>query len=79
VTEPTKAKLPPRDPAPVEGRLLFSVPQGARVLGISPRLLWELVKRGEVPTRTIGRRRLIHRRELERFANQDHSGMKGAK
>lgn len=57
---------------PVQGQLLYSVPQGARVLGISPRLLWGFVGRGDVKSRRIGKRLLIHRDELEKFARRDH-------
>lgn len=53
--------------------LLYSVPQAARVLSISPRLLWEFIARGELKTRLIGRRRLVPRRELEKFAARDHA------
>jgi len=58
---------------PVTGQLLFSVPQGARVLGVSPRLLWLFVERGEIKTRRVGTRVLIHRREIEKFALRDHA------
>jgi len=57
---------------PVAGQILYSVGQGARVLGISPRLLWVFVQRGELRSRRIGTRVLIHRRELEKFALHDH-------
>ena len=59
--------------AVVPGQILFSVPQAARVLGLSPRLCWTFVQRGELRSRRVGRRLLIHRRELERFALKDHS------
>jgi excisionase family DNA binding protein len=74
--ESNKPKVPPREKAPVEGQLLFSIPQAARVLALSQRLVWEFVRRGALPTRVFGRRRLIHRRELEKFAHKDHQGMK---
>jgi len=66
----------PDDKCPVLGQLLFSVPQGARILGVSPRLLWSFVHRGEIRTRRVGTRVLIHRRELEKFALQDHATKK---
>jgi len=56
----------------VPDQLLYSVDQGARVLGISARLLWSFVQRGEIKTRRCGVRVLIHRRELEKFALHDH-------
>ncbi len=55
------------------GQILYSVPQAARVLGISPRLCWIFVQRGELRTRRIGARVLIHRTTLEKFALRDHS------
>lgn len=57
---------------PVTGQLLYSIEQAARVLGISARLLWAFVQRGQVRTRRIGARVLLHRRELEKFALRDH-------
>src|SRR5712691_3095057 len=60
---------------PVVDQLLYAVPQAARVLGVSARLLWTFVQRGELRTRRIGVRVLIHRRELEKFARCDHEGL----
>ena len=57
---------------PVADQLLYAVPQAARVLGISPRLCWAFVQRGDLKTRSVGTRVLIHRRELEKFALHDH-------
>ena len=62
----------PKNREPVADQLLYPVPAAARVLGISPRLLWEFIARGEVKTRKIRARRLVSRRELERFASKDH-------
>lgn len=36
--------------------LLVSAPEAARLLGISPRLLWTLTRDGDVPSIHIGRR-----------------------
>jgi excisionase family DNA binding protein len=54
------------------GQLLYSVPQAARVLGLSPRLVWAFVASNRLKTRRIGTRVLVHRRELEKFALRDH-------
>lgn len=62
----------PDQKVPVAGQLLYPVPTAARILGISPRLLWEFIARGEVKTRKIRARRLVSRKELERFASKDH-------
>jgi len=63
----------PRGPKPpVPDQLLYSVAQAAAVLGIGGRLCWQFVLSGQLPSRLLGRRRLIHRSELERFARRDH-------
>ncbi len=62
---------------PTTGQLLYGVPAAAKVLGISPRLCWVFVQRGELRTRRIGARVLIHRRDLEKFALRDHSTTNG--
>jgi hypothetical protein len=63
---------------PVEGQLLYGIPQGARVLGISTRLLWTYVSRGEVAVRRVNNRTLVHRKELEKFATRDHASAEKA-
>jgi excisionase family DNA binding protein len=67
-----KQRKPPATPVP--GQITYSVPQAALILGISPALVWRFVARGEIKSHTVGARRLIHRRELERFAATDHEG-----
>jgi excisionase family DNA binding protein len=49
------AELPSADSSP----LVFSVPQAARQLGVSPGLIWDLVHRGQIPSCRLGRRVLI--------------------
>ena len=44
----------------------------AALLGVSPRTVDNLVIRGELSVRRIGRRCLFERRTLERFARRDH-------
>ena len=58
---------------PVTGQLLYSVEQAARVLGLSPRLVWSFVASNQLKTRRVGTRVLVHRRELEKFALLDHA------
>jgi excisionase family DNA binding protein len=65
--------LPPKERPCEPGQLLYSVPQAARVLGLSPRMIWIFVSSNRLKTRRIGTRVLVHRRELERFALHDHS------
>jgi excisionase family DNA binding protein len=62
---------------PVADQILYSVEQSARVLGVSARLLWAFIGRGELRTRRLGTRVLIHRRELEKFALRDHQTNEG--
>jgi len=70
-TEQKREKEPvPKEP--VIGQLLYSVEQAARVLGLSPRLLWTFIQRGELRMRRVGTRVLVPRRELEKFSLHDH-------
>ena len=48
--------------------LLISKIEAARLLGVSVRTLEKLIQRGEVPSRTLSRRRLIPRDFLVAFA-----------
>jgi len=48
-----------------DGRLVLTVTEAARALGISRALAYELVARGELPCLALGRRRVIPRRALE--------------
>jgi excisionase family DNA binding protein len=54
----------------VEDAILHSIAAGASRLGIGRTLMYELIADGRIATVTIGRRRLIHREELERFADE---------
>ena len=56
-------------------KFLFTVPEAAASLGICPRLVWQFLKRGELRPTRLGKRTLIHRDLLERFARRDHEGM----
>jgi excisionase family DNA binding protein len=51
-----------------EAALLYSVADAARLLGVGKSTLWGMIARGEIGTRKIGRRTLIRRQTLERFA-----------
>jgi len=53
--------------------LAVSVTDAARRLGVSPRTVAALIARSELPSRRIGRRRVILIRELEEFLNRDHT------
>ena len=52
--------------------ILVDKKSAAALLSISPRTLEYLISRKEIRVRRIGRRCLISRREVERFANRDH-------
>lgn len=53
-------------------RLLFSQKEAASILGVSLRTIQNLVVAKELPIRRIGRRVLLHRKDLEAFARRDH-------
>jgi excisionase family DNA binding protein len=57
---------------PVQEKILFSRHEAAQLLGISWRMLDELVRRGEIQVRRVGGpirgRVLFTRAELQRFA-----------
>ena len=52
--------------------ILLSRKHAASLLSISLRALDYLIERGEIRTRRIGKRVLIPRQEIERFARADH-------
>ncbi len=55
--------------------LLVAVPQAARRLGISPRLAWDLVRSGALPSVRLGkRRRLVPVAALHRLAEDLNAG-----
>lgn len=53
--------------------LAVSVSEAARRLGVSPRTIATLIARKELPSRRIGRRRVIPVRALEEFLRRDHA------
>lgn len=53
-------------------QLLISKREAAAMLGLSVRTLENLLSLRELPARRIGRRCLIERAALERFARRDH-------
>lgn len=53
-------------------KLLFGKKDCARILGISVRTLENLIASRQLSVRRIGRRVLVHRRDLETFARHDH-------
>ena len=53
-------------------RLLYPRKDAAYQLGISVRMLDRLIAQKKIAFQKIGRRVLIHRKELERFASKNH-------
>ena len=54
-------------------RLTWTVPEAARLLGISKDSAYEAAHRGELPVRMIGRRLLIPRAALLRLLDGPHA------
>jgi len=54
-------------------RLVFGIPEAARILGISRETLRQAVIRGEVPARRLGRQWLIPVAVLDSYAGADTS------
>jgi excisionase family DNA binding protein len=57
----------------VDGALFASRKDGANFLGLSVRTIDYAIERGLLRVRRIGRRVLIPKAELERFAAKDHA------
>jgi len=62
-------QLSPRIPA--SDRLLFSRKEAAQMLGVSERTITYAIDYRRLDVIRIGRRTLIHKNELERFARID--------
>jgi excisionase family DNA binding protein len=56
---------PEEDAMSDDGRLVLTVTEAARTLGISRALAYELIARGELPALRLGRRLVVPRRALE--------------
>jgi excisionase family DNA binding protein len=54
-----------------DDRLAVSVPEAARLLGISAPLVWKMVARSEIRTVKVRRRRLVPMAELQRLVSAD--------
>ncbi len=54
--------------------LNLSVDEAARILGIGERLMWTLIRKGEIPVVRIGDRVLIPYIELRRW-NREHTAV----
>jgi excisionase family DNA binding protein len=58
-------------------KLLFSQREGAHSLSVSLRTVQNLIATKQLPVRRIGRRVLIHRKDLEAFARRDPVSLGG--
>ena len=56
----------------VSAILAVSVPEAARRLGVSARTVTNLIGARELPSRKIGRRRVVLVSSLESFLRRDH-------
>ena len=54
-------------PDPMAERLAYSVDEAAQLTGLSRDLLYDQMRRGNLPYVKIGRRRLITRQHLQQF------------
>jgi len=52
--------------------LAVAIPEAARRLGVCPRTVNTLISRKELPSRKIGRRRVVPVKALEEFLRRDH-------
>jgi excisionase family DNA binding protein len=69
------SKLPFQSDHSIDGslpKLLFSEKESAHVLSVSLRTVQNLIATKQLKVRRIGRRVLIHRKDLEAFARRDH-------
>jgi excisionase family DNA binding protein len=53
-------------------KILYTKREAAQLLSISVRSLDYLIFNQQIPTRRVGRRVLVHRDAIERFARRDH-------
>jgi excisionase family DNA binding protein len=58
-------------------KILFSKAASAELLDISIRTLETLITAGEIPIQRIGRRVVISRRALDKFAQGNHATSRG--
>ena len=56
-----------------DDRLTWTVPEAARLLGISKDTAYEAARRGDLPVRMIGRRLLVPRAALLRLLDEAHA------
>ena len=60
-----------------ESRLAVGMAEAALRLGLSARTIANLIRRNELPSRKVGRRRIIPVAALEAFVARDHATVGG--
>jgi excisionase family DNA binding protein len=66
-SDPGSSVPGPPAPDPPAERLAYSVDEAARLTGLSRDLLYDEMRRGNLPYVKVGRRRLITRQHLQQF------------
>jgi excisionase family DNA binding protein len=66
-SEPPEIEASRAGPDPAAERLAYSVDEVAQLTGLSRDLLYDQMRRGNLPYVKIGRRRLITRQHLQQF------------
>jgi excisionase family DNA binding protein len=52
-------------------RLCITVPEAAKLLGISRNFAYDLVRRHKLPVIELGKRKLISKAQLQKFVDQE--------
>lgn len=64
-------QIPENGDASVPFRLLYPVPEVAQLLGgITERQVWKYIESGELKSKKLGRRRVVHRDVVFAFAEE---------
>jgi excisionase family DNA binding protein len=66
-SDPPETEASRGGPGPAAERLAYSVDEAAQLTGLSRELLYDQMRRGNLPYVKIGRRRLITRQHLQQF------------
>lgn len=66
-TRRVRARKPVIAQEPAHGRMALNVNEAAWLLGVSVNAVWNLLAKDQLPSFTVGRRRLIARSAIEDF------------
>jgi excisionase family DNA binding protein len=66
-SEPPEMRASRAGPDPEAERLAYSVDEAAQLTGLSRDLLYDQMRRGNLPYVKVGRRQLITRQHLQQF------------